>query len=97
MLFCSPKHVHFKTIRHLPLALVFGNNWQNSQRFLRESLQPLNYSEMENKVWSHEIDTTKVLTSGVIFHLFQPAAEKANRNTKKINEILKIIFFQTKI
>ena len=83
MLFCIPKHVHFKTIRHLPSALVFGNNWQNSQRFLRESLQPLNYSEMENKAWSHEIDTTKVMTSGVIFHLFNLPLKKQIEIQKK--------------
>ena len=44
MLFCSPLHVHFSPINHLLLAPISRSNWQNSQRFLLESLQPLNNS-----------------------------------------------------
>ena len=44
MLFCSPFHIHFNTIKHLFLALVFNKYLQIFHRFLLETLRPLNHS-----------------------------------------------------
>jgi len=42
-LICSPLHLHFRTLKHLLITLVFiRSNWQNYHRFLLESLRPLN-------------------------------------------------------
>ena len=44
MLFCSPVHVHFSTIKHLLLFWFLRRSWQNSHRCFLESLKPFYHS-----------------------------------------------------